>query len=324
MKVDEIRSRIAKLFSLNARAEEVRRHVPLHQRPEIELITRGLPQGGPHLYNKKGAGLEYFDQRPFVSGQDDPRGIHSKYSQKRDALVFVEKEAEIRHNYYFWRSNLPSMDWKSDKAPYTPREAAEILMMAMAKQVSRTHEKVALLESGETRRGHQAGEWLGMQLALDRSTHDMPRMKVLPARQSTAILVSDFLPPDHHESSAEKIYGDFNRTLGQLRSQSVSGWIVMVADPQTVDFDYKDRELFKGLSDNSLEINLGKGKRGDQRREYQEILRQHIDRLRQISEGYGFKMIVQRTDEPLQQALRAIYRLGPSIPQSISKLGLKA
>ena len=98
----------------------------------------------------------------------------------------------------------------------------------------------------------------------------------------------------------------------------------MVADPQTVDFDYKDRELFKGLSDNSLEINLGKGKRGDQRREYQEILRQHIDRLRQISEGYGFKMIVQRTDEPLQQALRAIYRLGPSIPQSISKLGLKA
>jgi|GEM_PF-4098522 len=325
MKIDDLKARIAKVFRLNAQAEEVRRHIPLHQRPDIDLITRGLPRGGPHLYNKKGPGLQYFDQRPFVSGQDDPRGIHPKYSQKdkRGQLIYVEREAEIRHNYYFWRSNKPSMDWKSEKATFTGREAAEIIMYAFAKHVARTHEQIGLLESGHTQRGDRVGEWMGMRLAQDASTHDMPRMQRLPAKQSSAVLISDFLPGDEEYSTPESLYKGLDQTLKMLRGQSVAGWVVMVADPQTLHFDYKDIELFKGVNDASIEINLGKGKRKEQQKEYKDILAEHINKLRQITKAYGFKFIIQRTDEPLQNALRAVYNIGPAEPASTARMEIK-
>lgn len=311
MKIEDLKARLAKVFRLNATAEAVRRPIPRHQHPEIANITRGLPRGGPHNDNKKGAGLDYFDQRPFQPGQDDPRGINAKYSQKRGENIYVVRQAEIRHNFYFWRSNQPSMDWKSEKAPYTPREAAEIITFAFAQQVTGANEYVGLLESGDTWRGQDTSALLGMQMARETGAHDMPRIQNMPARQSSAVLISDFLPGD---ATIDKLYTDMERTLQLLRGESVSGWVIMVADPETVDFTYKDIELFKGLQDASLEVSLGKGKRKEQQAEYKNIAAQHINRLSRIAEAYGFKFILQRTDQPLQQSLRTIYGMQRATP----------
>lgn len=304
-------TKLGKLFSLLVKADEVRRELPLHMRPEIDLISRGLPQYGPHLLRRKGPGSEFFDAREFVSGVDDPRGIHAKYSHKRDKLIFIEKEAEIRHHFYMWGDSSESMDWKSENTAYTPREASAIIMLALAKHLGRNHEKIGLLESGRLIDGGHAAEWLSAQLTSAPSGRDAPQLQRRLVRDSSAILFSDFLGDPQKLKNA----------LTQLQAQRITGWVLMIEDPQTFEFNFKGNILFENPEDGPEKI-FDKADSITLKKDYQRALKDRIELIQSIANAKGFHFILQRTDEPLHQGLRALYRLGPSMPESVQKLGL--
>ncbi len=305
-------TKLGRYFNLLIKAEEVRHELPLHLRPEIDDISKGLPQMGPHLRRKTGQGYEFFDMREFVSGADDPRFIHPKHSAKRGKLIYIEKEAEVRHHFYMWRDASPSMDWKSDGAPYTPKEASEIMLMGLAKHLARSQEKIGLLETGWHTQGARTAEWLAAQWSADDSTHGLPKLQRRLVSDSSAVLISDFMnPPAALES-----------TLRELQAQRVSGWIVMIADPQVIDFDFKHFKEFTGLEgEASHKLDMAKGQ--SVKKAYQAALLERIALIEKISKDHGFRFILQRTDEPLHNSLLALYGLAPAKPESIQKLAQK-
>ena len=304
-------TKLGQYFKLLVRAEDVHHELPLHQRPEIDDISKGLPQMGPHLLRRKGQGYQFFDMHEFVSGSDDPRFIHPKYSAKRGKLIFIEKEAEVRHHFYMWRDSSKSMDWKSDKAIYTPKEAAEIMIMALSKHLTRHHEKIGMLETGLHTQGGHVAEWLATQWAADETQNEVPQIQRRLVRDSSAFLFSDFLGnPD-----------TLANTLRDLQAQRISGWIVMVEDPQMFNFDFKGHKLFEG-PEGETAIDFQKVQSLTLRQQYQAAFAARIALIEKITDDHGFKFILQRTDEPLHRGLLAIYNMAPSKPDSVQKLGL--
>ena len=305
-------TKLGHYFKLLVKAEEVRHELPLHQRPEIDDISKGLPQMGPHLLRRKGQGYQFFDMHEFVPGSDDPRFIHPKYSAKRGKLMFIEKEAEVRHHFYMWRDSSASMAWKSDKAPYTPKEAAEIMIMALSKHLSKHQEKIGLLETGQRTQGGHVAEWLATQWALDDAQNEAPQLQRRLVRDSSALLFSDFLGnPDTLAS-----------TLNDLQAQRISGWVVMIEDPQIFNFDFKGHVLFEG-PEGETAIDLQKVQNLPLRQQYQAALAERIALIEKIAGEYGFQFILQRTDEPLQRGLLAIYKLAPSKPEVVMNKALQ-
>ena len=306
-----VKQSIGKLVDLFSKAEEVRAELPLHMRPEIDDISKTLPQYGPHKLRKKGPGTDYFDIRPFDPQADDPRGIHARHSRRHDKLMFVEKESEIRHHFYMWRDGSGSMNWKSDKAPFTPREASEIMMMALAKYLTKYQEKVGMLETGRVTQSTASSQWIATQLEISKSAGDTPEIVGRLTPDSSALLFSDFM------GDPEK----FTDMLARLQSRRISGWVVMVEDPEIFNFDFSKNSIFEGLEgEASFTDDLGDGK--DYRKLYHVALLERIDLIKATSENYGFKFIVQRTDLPLHHALHALFGLQDPVPDYVEKLRL--
>ncbi len=304
-------TKLGKLFGLLAKADEVRRELPLHLRPEIDDISKGLPQYGPRFLRRKGPGTQLFDIREYDPSSDDPRSIHAKHSRKRDKLMVVEKEAEIHHHFYMWRDASASMDWKSEKAPYTPKDAAEIMMLALAKHFTKNQEKTGLIESGALSGTGNAAEWLATQLGRIDSTHDAPQLEKKLVLDSSALLFSDFLGDPQRLSD----------TLDLLQARRISGWVFMMEDPQIFDFSFKGDTLFEGL-EGEQEIKFDKADSPSLRKNYQLALKERITLIEQIATDKGFAFILQRTDEPLHLGLQAMYGMAPNVPASVQKLGL--
>lgn len=304
--------KLSALFSLLGKADETARKLPLHQHPDIERISRGLPLHGPRLMKRKGPGTEFFEARAYTHG-DDPRRIHARLSARRDEPIVIEKEAEIRQHFYMWRDDRLSMDFKSAKAHHSPRQAADIMLLALAKHIARNDERVGMLEGTRLTQGGRAAEWMATQLAeLPDNQTGTPHLRGNLVHNSCAVLFSDFMMP----------LTQLEKTLDRLRQSGVSGWLVMVADPQVIEFDFKGDMLFYGLNGEG-EKNFEKAESPSLRINYQKELRGHIEALDQMARRKGFEFILQRTDEGLFKGLRAIYNLEPKVPAAISQLGLK-
>ncbi|MCM2343347.1 MAG: DUF58 domain-containing protein [Alphaproteobacteria bacterium] len=303
--------KLASLFGLLGKAEETARKLPLHQHPDIERISRGLPLHGPRLMKRKGPGTEFFEARAFAHG-DDPRRIHARLSARRDEPIVVEKEAEIRQHFYLWRDSRPSMDFESGKAPYTPRQAADIMLLALAKHIARNDERVGLLEGTRLTQGGRAAEWVATQMAeIPDNNSGTPHIRAHLVHNSCAVLFSDFMMP----------VTQLEQTLDRLRQSGISGWLVMVADPQLIDFNFKGDTLFYGLN-NEGEKNFEKAESPQLRRHYQKEFKNHIETIDTLARRKGFDFILQRTDEELFKGLRALYNLEPKVPAAVMKLGL--
>ncbi|QQG36133.1 MAG: DUF58 domain-containing protein [Micavibrio aeruginosavorus] len=306
-----LRQKLTALFGLLGKADETARKLPLHQHPDIERISRGLPLHGPRLMKRKGPGTEFFEARAYAQG-DDPRRIHARLSARRDEPIVIEKEAEIRQHFYMWRDDRPSMDFKSAKASCSPRQAADIMLLALSKHIARNDERVGLLEGTRLTQGGRAAEWMATQMAeLPDNQSGAPAIRGNLVHNSCAVLFSDFMMP----------LAQIEKTLDRLQASGVSGWLVMVADPQLIEFDFKGDTLFYGLNGEG-EKNFEKAESPNLRRNYQKELKSHIEAVDQMARRKGFEFILQRTDEELFKGLRAIYNLEPKIPATIMKLGL--
>lgn len=286
------------LFNLLAQADKTYADMPMNVRLAVEKVSQGLAEFGPRKLRFKGLGTEFFEARDFRRDSDDPRKINARLSARAGRNVVVEKEAEIRQHFYLWRDGSGSMDYKSAEEHFTKKESAEIMMLAMAKHLAKNEEMIGLLDGKGTYRGGKAPELMAQQLHnVVVATGDMPVLNRKFPRHSTVVMFSDFF------MGADKL----RDSLRNLSSRNLNGYLVMVMDPQELDFDFTGNIEFEGLEGEGLQ---DPGDKAESLREaYMAEMKAYIEEIGQVAREKGFTFILQRTDEPLSQGLLEIYGL---------------
>lgn len=290
------------LYSLLAQADDTYAEIPPRLKMAIEKLAQAMTDSGPRKLRHRGEGTDFFGTHEYVRGVDDPRQINARLSARMGKPIIVERQVETHHHFYLWRDATGSMNYHSRAELNTKKEAAEIMLLAFTKHITKNDELIGILDEKGTYRGARASSAVATQIA-DASiiTGDMPSMGRKLPRNSTAILFSDFMmDPKTLVDGLEKLSG-----IG------LNGYMVMVLDPQEIEFNFKGHMEFNGLE--------GEGKQAFKKAEtlrdkYHQAMRAHVETVKRICESKGFTFIMQRTDEPLHNALLAIYGLAPDAP----------
>lgn len=280
-----------------SRADDVFDLLPIRLQMEVDRISLGLPEYGPRKLMRKGPGMDFFEAREFMPDLDDPRKINARLSARMDTPMVIDKEAEIRQHFYLWRDSSPSMEFASHDAPYSKKEAAEIMMLALAKHLAKNEEMIGILDRPGSYRGGHASDIMAEHLA-DHTvlSADMPFVERELPKHSNAILFSDFM------TDPEVI----REGLSHLEGIDLKGALVFVLDPLEIEFAYEGHIEFEG-AEGEGEMKFKKAE--TKKDQFQEALADHINKIKEIAAEKNFEVIVQRTDEPLENALYILYGL---------------
>lgn len=288
----------SRLFNILAQADKTFAYLPINLRLEIEKVSQGLAEFGPRKLRRRGIGTEFYEARDFRRESDDPRKINARLSARAGRPIMVEKEAEIRQHFYLWRDGSGSMDFKSEDGLYTKKETAEIMMLALAKHLAKNEEMIGLVDGQGSYRGGRAPDAMAQQ--LDQVTvvaGDWPALHRKFPRHSTVVLFSDFF-----------IGADALReNLQHLSSRSLDGYLVMVLDPQELDFDFKGNIEFEGFEGEGVQDPGDKAE--SLRAAYQKEMKKEIEDVRNVAQEKGFTFILQRSDKPPVEGLLELYGL---------------
>jgi len=292
---DKKTEKLDALYNVLSGVDQTYNQLPLSMRLEIEKISRGLSEFGPRKLRKRGVGMEFFESREFRPDVDDPRRINARLSARAGKPIVIENEAEIRQHVYLWRDATGSMDYESDNVSYTKKQAAEIMLLSFAKHLSRNEEAVGILDrKGVFRGGSAADSLMGQLMDVAVIASDTPVLNRKFPRHSTVVLFSDFMT----DSAA------LRKNLEALNGVDLKGYMVMVLDPQEIEFDFKGHIEFAGMEGEGTE----RFKKAESMRDaYQEKMKAHMRDVQHLCEAKGFKFILQRTDKPLYEGLLEIY-----------------
>lgn len=280
--------------------------LPNRMKLQIEEIVRGLAQFGPRNLPRKGIGMEFLEPRDYHPDKDEIKDINPRMSARAGKKIVLEKEAEVRQHFYLWRKGSGTMNFSSEpKQLSTKKEAAEVMLLALAKHLAQNEESIGVLDKKGTYAGGRVpGKVAHHLLDVNIITGDVPDLHRKLPKNSTVVLFSDF-------------YGDpkeLVESLDRLTGQSLRGYMIMTLDPQELEFNkYKDRTKFNGLSG---EASKKFGKAEALRESYQHRMNQYINWVEKLATDKGFELIIQRTDQPLSNALLQIYGLRPNIREN--------
>lgn len=247
--------------------------------------------------------MEFLEARDFHPDKDEVKNINPRMSARAGRNIVIEKEAEIRQHFYLWRKGSGSMNYSSDpKQIMTKKEAAEVMLLAFAKHLARNEELIGVLDKQGTYTGGRVPGNVAHHLQdVNILTGDVPNLYRKLPKNSTVVLFSDFF------DSPE----DLVPAMERLTGQGLRGYMVMTLDPQELEFNkFSGRTKFNGLSG---EASKTFGKAEALRDTYQYRMNQYVSWLEKMAVDKGYKLIIQRTDAPLSNALLQIYGLRPNI-----------
>lgn len=285
----------SRFYSLLAAADDTFRNMPVNIRLLVQKVSQAMPDLGPRKLRRKGVGTEFFEARDFRNHLDDPRKINAKLTGKTGKPTVIESEAEISQRVYVWRDPSKNMDYASSDDLFTKKAASEIMMLALARHLTKNEEMVGVIDRKGTYRGGKAAEHVARNLVDVRVIADeTPLLRTRPPKNSTAVLFSDFLMPPE----------DLIHSLAHLKQQGLSGYMIMVLDPQEIEFGFKGHVEFRGMK-GVLSETFKKAE--SIKSDYRHKLIEHIENTKALAKAHGFEFILQRTDEPFHLALMSIY-----------------
>jgi uncharacterized protein (DUF58 family) len=299
------------VYDLLAGVDKTYSKLPTNLQLEIEKVSLGLTEFGPRKLGKFGPGTEFYEARDFRPEVDEPRKIHARLSARAGRPIVVEKEAEIRQHFYLWRDASGSMNYNSRNGDlFSKKQSSEIMLLALAKHLSKNEELIGVLDGEGVYRGSNSTEWLAPQLVdVTVMTGEMPLATRKLPKNSTVVLFSDFMFDTN----------DFVKGLEQLSGDNLRGFVVMVLDPQELEFEFRGHTKFKGLEGEASETF----KRAEAlQAEYIRKIHEHINKVERICSAKGFDFILQRTDKPLHEAIMSMYGLKPIEKRAGTKLRL--
>ncbi|WP_437814402.1 DUF58 domain-containing protein [Sorangium sp. So ce1078] len=248
----------------------------------LRLKSRAVAEGvyaGMHRSIRKGAGVEFGGQRPYVPG-DDLRFFDRRALLRHDRLMVREFETETDRALWLCVDATASMSYRGRRAPGAKLAYAALIAAAMARVALATGDPVGLAWLGgagthglPAMAGREAFErivgaleatsaaqdWSGDAGAIERALAPVAKKA---RRGAVVLLISDLLDLAH-ESGAERALSAFTplstggRTLialqvldpseaeldfeGNVRLRALEGGAVVEADAGAVRAQYKAR-----------------------------------------------------------------------------------
>lgn len=280
----------AAAYNTSQRAEALSQKLPpLLVKAERVAATVTL---GVHGRKRAGPGENFWAYRHYGFG-DSTQRVDWHKSSKSDQVFIRENEWEAANTLWLWSNAGPRMDFKSHLAIETKKDRAQLLQLALASLAVRAHERIGAL--GSERRANTGQLALRQMAEYCAKENDNP----LPSptamqRQSTAVLISDFL--DEPEA--------IKRALAPLAESGVRGHLVQITDPAEEVLPYDGRVEFLGLDQPAKFLA---NKTQNLRQRYVEAFAAQREAVRQIAARLGWSFMVHHTDQPPSKCLQTLH-----------------
>jgi len=270
---------------------------------------------GAHRSSRRGAGIEFGGQRPYVPG-DDLRFLDRRSLMRHDRLMIREFETDTERALWLAVDTSASMGFRGRKAPGAKLAYAALLAAALCRVAVAGHDPVGLAWLGATpgiaegsrheflpagfgaaafERTVDALERAEARGALSEDLEGLERQLGALARRarrgSVVVLFSDFL--DLPES--------VERRLAALGNERVLV-AVQVLDAVEADFGFQGRVKLRAIEGDAVVTTDAERVR----EEYLARLEAHSSRWRAAVEGVGGRLVRARTDEAPLDALRRL------------------
>ncbi|MFZ1964926.1 MAG: DUF58 domain-containing protein [Roseiarcus sp.] len=251
---------------------------------------------GVHGRRQAGPGEEFWQFRPFISGEPAAR-VDWRRSAREDRAFVREREWQASHTVWIWFDRSASMAFASSLAPCAKVDRAAVLALALADLAVRGGERAGLI--GFTRALATRGviERFAEAIAADERLRGapasgLPAPEPLTAR-SKAVLIGDFL------GEAQ----DAAQTIRALSAQGAVGQVLMIADPIEEAFPFVGHTEF--LAADAV-ARLRAPRAQNLREPYLKRLAEHREAICAACAARGWGFALHRTDRSAAQALLAL------------------
>ena len=267
--------------------------------PSLVIAARNVAQTvrhGVHGRRRSGPGENFWQFRPFVSGEPSSR-VDWRRSAREEHAYVREREWEAAHTVWIWFDRSASMRFGSSLAHTTKIDRAAVIALAFADLCVRGGERAGFL--GLTRPIANVGvvERFAEAIATDErlrgpSESALPPSAPAPAR-SMALLVGDFLCEP----------AETEQVIRSISAFGAVGELVMVVDPIEETYPFSGNVEF--LHPGGV-LRLLRPKAQDIREAYLARMAAHRERLRAICASRGWGMSLNRTDGSAAETLLAL------------------
>ncbi|MEM6790559.1 MAG: DUF58 domain-containing protein [Myxococcota bacterium] len=280
-------------------------------RLRAQLVADGA-YDGVHRSRRRGAGVEFGGQRPYVAG-DDLRFLDLRALLRHDRLMVREYETETERALWMCLDATGSMAFRGPAAPGAKVAYGALLAAALARIAIAGQDPVGLsfIGGGEPGRGvsvgfgHATFERVVSELECATAAGDLhgddgevvraARMLDRRAARGGAIVVfSDFL-----DLPAEAL-----RPLTALAAAPRALVFVQVLDPQERDLSFQGKVRLKALEGGRVVTTDADAVRA----RYQTALRAHNDALQAQVEAAGARWVETATDGDPVKHVRTVLR----------------
>jgi uncharacterized protein (DUF58 family) len=269
----------------------------------LELVARVAVEGflvGLHRSPHFGFSQEFAEFRAYNEG-DDPRFVDWNVFARTDRTYIRRYEGETNTRLMLLLDASASMGFQSGKV--SKLQYGKYLGAALAYLASRQHDPVGLIVFDETIRHYRppsgrTGSLQGVLHALDDATPGQKtdlegcfvKFREHLGRRGLVAIISD-------------LYCDpiaMSRAVAPLAYTGHDLVFFHVLDPGEIDPKFRDSVLFEDMeSGRTMEVSPDYLE-GDYRRK----LEDHLAGVRRAAAGVGADLVLARTDQPLDDALR--------------------
>ncbi len=253
---------------------------------------------GVHGRRRAGAGENFWQFRPFISGET-AQNVDWRRSGRDDRLYVREREWEAAQVLWVWADLSASMNYRSALATQTKLDRALVLALALAEACVRGGERAGWLGLTPLYSARDIVERLALALATearrrDGDYPDLPPGARLRSRER-AVLIGDFLVAPE----------EFDACLARLSAEGGAGHALMIFDPseerfpfsgQTEFFDETGARLLAGRAEDYAEI-------------FSRKLAAHRAALGDCAQARGWTFALHATDRPATEALLRLWPL---------------
>jgi uncharacterized protein (DUF58 family) len=277
-------------------------------RLRAKLIAEGV-YSGAHRSTRRGSGIEFGGQRPYVPG-DDLRFLDRRSLLRHDRLMVREFETETERSLWLCLDASASMAFRGQRAPGAKLAYAALLAAALCRVVVAGHDRVGLTWLGgqglrdlPPMTGVPAFERVVAALEAARAVGDLSAdleelersASVLgrrAARGSVVVVVSDFIDLP---SGAESV-------LAALGGRKRMVLLLQVLDEDERDLGLSGKVRLRAMEGEALVITDVDAVRA----EYQARLEEHTSAWRRAAEAAGGRLVSCVTTDPAARVVRRV------------------
>ncbi|HRQ60097.1 MAG TPA: hypothetical protein PLO23_01040 [Alphaproteobacteria bacterium] len=169
------------ILDLLEEAEDTFGKIRANVRMEVARLDKTMPISGQRLMKKAGSGADPFEFRDFDPSKDSESRKNAKQKMRTGKDMVLDREMESPHHFLSWVDASASMNFKSDRAKFTKREYALIVMLAWVMDMGMQEEAVGVISNGRLFRGGmrtaQRVSDLLVDVALMGTARNSPRLQ---------------------------------------------------------------------------------------------------------------------------------------------------